>query len=314
MDAMAVQLAPSIVSRAATRLWALARPSARTIRLVVVAILLIGTAIGYVMMLRQFRVSEVPLERRFGATAAGEAQIAIYVEAIGIDPLNQAMRLRVSIAPRGALRGTQAIARTHDLALAIEHGDTTEHIEIPANQPMPSTSFDVDLEAGNVTAYPLDRYRTDLRLQCFEKGSTAAGNAKRLPAEVTAWEGLLGFRLQTAEQPGSRPDDIRVTFETSRGGAFAFFAFAAYGAMVVIACGALAIGVLAFLRLRRAESTLVGALAAVVFALPILRNALPGAPPLGVLADMLVFLWAELAAVIALGLVIFTWARTGPRP
>ncbi len=50
-------------------------------------------------------------------------------------------------------------------------------------------------------------------------------------------------------------------------------------------------------------------MAAVAFALPVLRNALPGAPPLGVRLDMFVFLWAELAAVIALGLLVFSWAR-----
>ena len=57
-----------------------------------------------------------------------------------------------------------------------------------------------------------------------------------------------------------------------------------------------------------------GWLVAMVLALPFLRNALPGAPPLGVLADLFVFLWAEIAAVIALGLVVIMWARRGPSP
>jgi hypothetical protein len=35
-------------------------------------------------------------------------------------------------------------------------------------------------------------------------------------------------------------------------------------------------------------------------------------PPLGVEADMWVFLWTELAAVLALALLVFKWARTGP--
>ena len=59
---------------------------------------------------------------------------------------------------------------------------------------------------------------------------------------------------------------------------------------------------------------MMGALAGVVFALPTLRNALPGGAPLGVTADTYVFLWAELAAVLAIGLLIATWARFGPRP
>jgi hypothetical protein len=61
---------------------------------------------------------------------------------------------------------------------------------------------------------------------------------------------------------------------------------------------------------RRAEAALIGAIAAIAFAMPVLRNALPGAPPLGVRADMFVFLWT---AVIGLALVTLDWARTGPR-
>jgi hypothetical protein len=57
---------------------------------------------------------------------------------------------------------------------------------------------------------------------------------------------------------------------------------------------------------------LIGAIAAIAFALPVLRNALPGSPPLGVGVDMWVLLWTELAAVLALALLVFKWARTGP--
>ena len=59
---------------------------------------------------------------------------------------------------------------------------------------------------------------------------------------------------------------------------------------------------------------MIGSLAAITFALPVLRNALPGSPPPGVEADMWVFLWAELAFVLALALLVFKWAKAGPRP
>jgi hypothetical protein len=93
-----------------------------------------------------------------------------------------------------------------------------------------------------------------------------------------------------------------------------FFALTAYGAMAMLACGALTIGTLAFLRVRRAEPTLISAVGALVFALPALSNALPGGAPLGVYGDIFVFLWAELAAVLAFVLLVATWARVGPRP
>jgi uncharacterized membrane protein YkgB len=84
--------------------------------------------------------------------------------------------------------------------------------------------------------------------------------------------------------------------------------------MVVLGCTALTIGILAFMGVRRPDAPFVGALGAIVFALPTLRSALPGTPPLGVRADMLVFLWTEIAGVIAVALFVSTWARHGPRP
>ncbi len=93
-----------------------------------------------------------------------------------------------------------------------------------------------------------------------------------------------------------------------------FFALAIYAAMVVLAIGSATIGTLTLLAVRRPEATLLGAMGAIIFALPALRNALPGGAPLGVWADEFVFLWAELAAVISLSLMIATWARAGPRP
>lgn len=84
--------------------------------------------------------------------------------------------------------------------------------------------------------------------------------------------------------------------------------------MLVMMVCALTISSLGFLGVRRIEVTLIGALGAMIFALPALRNALPGAPPLGVRADILIFFWAELGAVIALCLFISAWARQGSRP
>src|SRR5262249_2016160 len=164
-----------------------------------------------------------------------------------------------------------------------------------------------------VADYPLDSYRADLRVQLLEDAVPAVNEAKPLAAKVTVWEGALGFHLSSAEHAASVPGEIKLSIEIRRGGAFILFAFAAYGAMVVLGCCALAIGLITFIGARRAEATLIGAIAAIAFAMPVLRNALPGAPPLGVRGDMFVFLWPIVAAVIGLALVTLDWAQTGPR-
>ncbi|MGA6979750.1 MAG: DUF4436 family protein, partial [Pseudolabrys sp.] len=101
-----------------------------------------------------------------------------------------------------------------------------------------------------------------------------------------------------------QPDELQLQFAISRTGAVSFFGLAIYSAMLVMMVCALTISSLVFLGVRRIEVTLIGALGAMIFALPALRNALPGARPLGVRADILIFFWAELGAVIALCLFI----------
>ena len=196
-----------------------------------------------------------------------------------------------------------------DLTLLVSHDNTVEEIKLAAGDHIASSTFEVDLNEGSVTRYPLDAYVARFGVQLLDEKSSL-----RLPARVTLWEGVLGYHLHATNQSGPEPDDIQLTTTVTRSGAFSLFALCAYGAMLVLGCCALAIGVLTFTNVRRPEATLIGALAAITFALPVLRNALPGSPPLGVTADMWVFLWTELAAVLALALLVFKWAKAGPPP
>jgi hypothetical protein len=195
------------------------------------------------------------------------------------------------------------------LTLLVSHDNTEEEVKLAAGDHIASSTFEVDLNEGSVTHYPLDAYVARIDVQLLDGKSSL-----RLPARVTMWEGVLGYSLHTTSQPGPDPDDVQLTTAITRSGAFALFALCAYGAMLVLGCCAIVVGVLTFIDVRPAETSLIGSLAAIAFALPVLRNALPGTPPLGVTADMWVFLWAELAAVLALALVVFKWAKAGPSP
>jgi hypothetical protein len=223
------------------------------------------------------------------------------------------MQVRISFAPRGALYGERLAPAERRMRLVITHDTAVEEIWIETNARPPTATFGVDLNEGNVADYPLDSYRADLRVKLFEDAIPAVDEAKPLAAKVTVWEGVLGFYLRSTENPDSAPGEVRLSIEIRRSGAFILFALAAYGAMVVLGSCALAIGLITFIDARRAEATLIGGIAAIAFAMPVLRNALPGAPPLGVRADMFVFLWTEVAAVIGLALITLDWARTGPR-
>lgn len=287
-----------------------AAPSRRRVR--VLLILMALTALAYLAVLHSFNLAERPSEQRFGAGAETAPRVRIYLEPLAVDPVEEEMQIRVDIVPGRGLLGTRTNTPKHDLTVILTTGDSVEERVFHANEPMTPTTVRADLTEGSIVHYPIDRYRIDLRFQALEGAGTTPATGRPVAEEVTVWEGLLGYRLRTRQVPGSGAGDIRLRLDLRRTAAHVFFALAAYGAMVVLACSSLTISTLVFLGRRKVEATLVGALAALVFALPALRNALPGAPPLGVWADLAVFLWAELAAVLGAALLVLSWAWHAP--
>jgi uncharacterized protein DUF4436 len=277
-------------------------------RVAILAALLIGCAIVYGAILARFDLSREPGEAQLGAPA-GEARVALYVQPIQIDAVNESMQVRINVVPLSDAKVTIA---DRDFLLTIRRGGQVEHVPIQAGQLLPEITFGFDLHKGDVRDYPLDRYVSLMTLAASERAQD--GNEKSLPIHVTAWEGVLGFDVKAKSVSSQRPEELQLQFAVSRTGAVSFFGIAMYGAMLVMMLCALIIGSLVFLGIRRIEVALVGALGAVIFALPALRNALPGAPPLGVRADIFIFFWAELGAVIALCLFIAAWARQGASP
>lgn len=275
-------------------------------RLVAVGLALIALTAGYVLLLRHFQVAPQPRERELGAAAP---MAEILIRPLSVDALNRAMQIAVYLSPKLAEGDGAAAAADRNLTLEVAHDRIVTIVRLAAGAHLAVSTFEIGLEDGSVSAYPFDSYRARLGLVVMEEKGAA-----RIPARVTVWEGLLGFDVQAASEPERDRGEVGVTIAVARGGAFVLLALSAYGAMLVLAACALAVGILTFGGIRRPEVTLIGALAAMTFALPAFRHALPGSPPLGVEADLWVFLWTELAVVLALALLVYRWARAGPPP
>jgi hypothetical protein len=285
------------------------QPRRGNMRLLAIGVCLLALTAGYLLLLRHFNVAELPSERRFAAVDGVEPAAEVYLEPISIDALNQAMQLRAYLSPSTTESKDAHGAPSRDLTLLVTHDKTVEEVKLAAGDHIASSTFEVDLNDGSVAHYPLDAYHTRVGVQLLDGKSSLP-----LPVRVTMWEGVLGYNLHTTSEPQADPQDVELTTAISRGGAFLLFGLCAYAAMVVLGCCAVVVGVLTFTDVRPPETGLIGSMAAIAFALPVLRSALPGSPPLGVEADMWAFLWAELAAVLALALVVFKWAKAGPSP
>ena len=269
--------------------------------------LLIALTASYLIILRNLRVSEQPGERMFGA-AASVAAAQVYLEPLSIDAANEGMQVRAWLSPNFSEGAGARAGADRDLTLLVTHDKTVEEIKLAAGGHIASSTFEVDLNDGSVTRYPFDSFVSRLAVQVIDSKAS-----RSLPSRVTVWEGVLGYNLHTTSEAGADPNEVQLAIAIRRGGAIILFALCAYGVMLVLGFCAVVMGVLTFINVRPPETGLIGSLAAFAFALPVLRGILPGSPPLGVAADMWVFLWAEMVNVLALALVVFKWAHAGPR-
>jgi hypothetical protein len=274
------------------------------------AVLAVGGALAYALLLAHFDLWKQPSETEFGAPSK-DARVWLYLQPLQVDPVNDSLRTRISVVPDPSLADPATIA-DRDYLLKIRRGKQVEHVEVRANQPLPEVTFDIDLDEGDIRDYPLDRYLATIGFSASERAQD--GKERSLPIHITAWEGILGFNVKGRQAPAQRPGELELQFSVYRTGAAAFFGIAIYAAMMVMALCALVVGALLFLGIRCIDVALLGAFGAMIFALPALRNALPGAPPLGVRANILIFFWAELVAIIALCLFVVAWVRRGPKP
>lgn len=243
-------------------------------------------------------------EQQFAAASADAAggSLDVYVSVVGIDPANEAAHLRLYLTRRGAPANAPAPK------LQIDDGYGVQELTAPVAGQAPPTAIEITMDGSRAGFYPLERFRARLGLRA-EDGTV------RVPIRLTMWDGIVGWRLRTVEQPTGPGDAgaVHIQLGLRRNAALAFLALAIYGTMVLIGVAALTVGILVFLRVRKLEATMAGFLSGLLFALPAMRYGLPGSPPFGVLADQLAFLWAELAAALGLLLWVFSWATHGPR-
>jgi hypothetical protein len=264
-----------------------------------------GLAIGYLALVIVMANARLPFERSY-ESGSGAKRLFVYVDIVGVSATRDDAHLRLSFAdgagPRGALLWN---APDRDITVEFSDGDQDKVIHLYAGREAPAVDIDADL-SGSEASYPFEHYHTSVYLSAYEGRTIDPRRA--IPLRLTIWELLRNWVVSTREQ-SERGHAIELALTLQRSSPIRFFAAVTYIAMAIVGLSAFTIGSLTYLGIRNVEATLVGAIGAAVFALPALRNALPDAPPIGIWPDILVFLWAEVAAVTALGLFVWRWAR-----
>jgi hypothetical protein len=224
--------------------------------------------------------------------------IGIGARVIGVNPAEDAMTIRLEFAPLGSYRtGEILLNRAIDIFVSTSKGRSVLHF--PADSVMSPTEATVSLLDGEVLDYPFDSYHAALVIFAAD----SRGNNVPISEEVST--GFNGFRINksTANYHGYP----YAKFHLRRATTTIFFAVFIMLVFWAVALSAFALAVMLAERKRRFEAGFTGFLAALLFALPTVRNNLPGSPPIGSLNDFLAFFWTEGICALALVIVVVAW-------
>jgi hypothetical protein len=249
-----------------------------------------------------------PTEQTFErAAGVPGGMLQVYLEILSFDPVRDALEARLDFATSSSPLGSRfAGVAGRDTAVEIADGESDREILLRHGEPMASVSATINIGRGSIDAYPFDHYTTRFSIA----GYADPDGAEPVPLRVVVWDRLANWGIEMVQQEKPlMPAGIDLKIDVRRPDQIRFFAVTLYFAMGLMGCMGISIGVLLSLGVRRMDTTLAAVLSSMVFALPAMRNILPGAPPLGVRADSIVFLWAEVAVVIGLVLVVSAWAR-----
>jgi hypothetical protein len=259
---------------------------------------------GGVLSSREQETREAPLV----FPARGRPVAHLHVFAQQFDVAAQQVVLRMDVAPMegfGSAEDGGAFAK--ELRIWTD-SPTHPMLTFRPKVRSPELSLRTSFERGSVSAYPLDEYVAQLRLQ-------AEYDNRPAPLVVTFVNADALFDVYANIDPAKRawyPEDESstdsdqlptVTLDMQADRATGTLVLAWFMMLAVWALALVVLGGAAVLVARRAGLTweAYAWMAATLFALVGLRQAAPGNPPTGALIDYAAFYWAE--ALVALGLV-----------
>ena len=255
-------------------------------------------------------------------------KVSVFVSPYAVNPAEDTIKAKVTVAPPEDLYTETGLTRQIDVHFVTEE----KTVSFPVGTKTLSADLLIIANFGNYEWYPLDRYsepmliysttplpgggeqtlNTEASVWGKFPGWRVIGTNSELPAPTGWWDNVLGDVDAVYEDVG--PESATVKVLLARNGSTMSFVAMILVAMVILTALAMVVARAVADQRRRIEATMASWLAAMLFAMVPLRTNMPGAPPIGVWIDFLVFLWVLLGLMLALAIFVTSWLRFTPRP
>lgn len=242
------------------------------------------------------------------ATAANADYLEIDAQVLDINPTLATETVRLTVVPKGkfAVNGSELAAPINLDAT----GYSASSINLKANEIPPPIQVTLGM-VGDVSQYPLDTY-TGLLEVTAKRIDGAAKTEDVVPTVLTVQSSKHDWSTGSKGLP-SEGGTVSVELTAKRGAATIAFALFELSIMVLLAVMAIAMTYAAIVSRKPLEFSLFVWLVAMLFALPAIRNTMPGVPGVGTIGDYAVFFWCLVAVACCLVTAALTYIRTSLR-
>lgn len=227
----------------------------------------------------------------------------------------------ISISPDGSVASYRITLASNDPAIEDSNGRAADNIRVTFSGPDGSQEIRIVEGAafgraeiavgvsGELAEYPFDTYFGVYFVTADTFDRQAGGvNTTRdsIPVTVTTRGAVNGWDSVTQVEYTAAPDAV-ISIDFERAFSTKLFAIVLIALAFIVSLLALVISLLVFSNRRKIEVALLAWSGSLLFALPILRTYLPGAPPIGAALDIYVFLWTIVMAFVAVFFIVAAW-------
>jgi hypothetical protein len=313
---------------------------------IIIAVVVLGVfAVALVLVLNAYKTERE--KRSAVVSDLGDKDpnhIEVDVKLVTIDPNKGDVTARLEFVPRGHFTTDDGHTLARDLKLFVNSATGKQELDFQKGKRMNPTEVVINMYDGLVTDYPFDRHSAFLELYFLaatkEPGKDKFADAAAKPAEAAAptieaptgeeekkpeaekkteaadegiaigvefFGSIPGFKIDAARAKESTEDYVGIDMTISRASTTMFFSLFVmlmmWGLTIVVIFLTLSVAV----RGRKVEVAMFSFTAALLFAFATVRNAQPGAPPIGTFSDFISFFWAEVFIALCLVILVLTW-------
>ncbi len=245
------------------------------------------------------------------ANADGENYIEVNARVLEVQPVAGTQQVRLTVIPHGSFANPDgSLKKTINLDA---DGYVGGSINLAGGEIPPPVQLVLDLD-GDLSQYPFDTYSSalEVRLSQVIKNPDGTGTTKseepvpmRLAVSAKQHDWAIGSSHADSWEDGA----ISVSIGAQRGGAMRAFALFELLVMIALACIAVAMTYTTLVTGKPLEFSMFVWLGAMLFALPAVRNTMPGVPGVGTVLDYVGFFWCLIAVATCLITAAITYIR-----